>query len=154
MIKFLLIFFAGLVLLALIPTQYIPSFLAGLHTEADKVKYHPYYTTPVIDNKSSDLMPLTSRAGETIDFPVYLDVNDPFYPQRLRSWMIQHVKSRDYETFVGRKEEYRRDTEKRHIENGINIQDIIDRHQYENDQDRRRRAIERIKALENFGRYR
>jgi hypothetical protein len=43
MIKFLLTFFAGLVLLALIPTQYIPSFLTGLHTEADKV------TTPVVD---------------------------------------------------------------------------------------------------------
>jgi len=49
MIKFLLTFFAGLVLLALIPTQYIPSFLTGLHTEADKV------TTPVIDKVTATI---------------------------------------------------------------------------------------------------
>jgi hypothetical protein len=47
MIKFLLTFFAGLVLLALIPTQYIPSFLTGLHSEADKV------TTPVVDKMTT-----------------------------------------------------------------------------------------------------
>jgi hypothetical protein len=47
MIKFLLTFFAGLVLLALIPTQYIPSFLTGLHTEADKI------TTPVVDKMTT-----------------------------------------------------------------------------------------------------
>jgi hypothetical protein len=108
-------------------------------------------STVAIDNTSSDLIPLVNRAGETVDFPVYLDVNDPFYPQRLRSWMIQHVDSRNYETFLQRKEDYRKNTENKHIENGINIQDIKDKRRYEEDQDRRRRAIERLKALENFG---
>ena len=44
MIKFLVTFIIGLFLLSLIPTEYVPDFLTGLHSEADKL------ATPVKDN--------------------------------------------------------------------------------------------------------
>ena len=44
MIKFILIFVTGLFLLSLIPAEYVPDFLTGLHSEANKL------ATPIKDN--------------------------------------------------------------------------------------------------------
>lgn len=44
MIKFILIFITGLFLLSFIPVEYVPDFLIGLHSEADKL------ATPIKEN--------------------------------------------------------------------------------------------------------
>jgi hypothetical protein len=108
----------------------------------------PPVVQPIVDNNS--LLPIMGYGGILLDFPVHLDKTDPFYNQRLRSWMIQHVRARDYDGFLGNSELYRTATEKRHLEHGINIQDVKAKIRYDAEQLRILRRKEREQAREKF----
>jgi hypothetical protein len=104
-------------------------------------------STEVIDNAP---LPIVGYSDTPLDFPVHLDKRDPFYKERLQSWMIQNVMSNQYDTFLEKEELYRKATEDRYKKNGISITDVKGRIRYQAEQLRAIREKEREIQREKF----
>jgi hypothetical protein len=150
------VFIVGVLISKEIKEQNISSFLAGLHTEERVWVATKYNWNPVFDDESwrtdpqADLIDIIDYRGEFVYFPVHLDMSDPWNLFRLKPWIMRNAPRQYWEMFMARQDEYRKDTEKRYLEQGIDIQVVIDRGRYEDDQDKKIRIRKRLEERKRF----